>query len=287
MLIPLMPSSGNLSRSVYILADLVLFVAVSVQAMRGVLTTIMKALLVAGAINLCFGLADLLTYLTGTAELMSVIRNANYAMQVGVAIGGVKRLAGSFTEASAFGAITLFFFALSLELWLSNRFRKVAGAIALSSFVAILFATSSSTYVGLGVYGLLLWLRCGLAVLGARSDVRKMGIAVLGPFIIFIVIASLMLMPLAWETVLHIADATLVNKLNTQSGIERWYWNENGLRVFSETDMLGAGLGSVRTSSLMVALLANVGIGGVVLFLAFLGSLAFTAARSAGNSEAG
>ena len=114
-----------------------------------------------------------------------------------------------------------------------------------------------------------------------------MGIAVLGPFIIFIVIASLMLMPLAWETVLHIADATLVNKLNTQSGIGRWYWNENGLRVFSETDMLGAGLGSVRTSSLMVALLANVGIGGVVLFLAFLGSLAFTAARSAGNSEAG
>ena len=93
VLIPLMPSSGNLTQSVYILADLVLFVAVSVQAMRGGLTTIMKALLVAGAINLCFGLADLLTYLTGTAELMSVIRNANYAMQVGVAIGGVKRLA--------------------------------------------------------------------------------------------------------------------------------------------------------------------------------------------------
>ena len=284
-LTPLMPRPSNITQSIYIAADLVLFAAVAAHAMGGALPTIVRAVLVAAVFNLGFGVLDLATYSTGTSEIMSVIRNANYGMQVGVAIGGIKRVAGSFTEASAFGGITLLFFAFSVELWLQKRFRSMAGPVALFSLFAIVLATSSSTYVGLSIYCLLLWMRCAFSVLTTQANARKMAIAVMGPPTGLVLVIAIMLLPAAWDTVLEIINATLVNKLNTQSGIERWYWNENGLRVFRETAMLGAGVGSVRTSSLIVGLLANVGVVGFGLFIVFLASLGLAAMRSAGNAD--
>lgn len=284
ILTPLMPRPSNITQSIYIAADLVLFAAVAAHAMGGALPTIVRAVLVAAIFNLGFGALDLATYATGTSEIMSVIRNANYGMQVGVAIGGIKRVAGSFTEASVFGGTTLLFFAFSVELWLQNRFRGLAGPIALLSLLALVLATSSSTYVGLGIYALLLWARCAVSVLGAQANGRKLAIALVGPPAALVLVIAVMLLPAAWDTVLEIANATLVNKLNTQSGIERWYWNENGLRVFHETAMLGAGVGSVRTSSLIVGLFANVGIVGFGLFLGFIASLCRAAMLSSGNA---
>jgi hypothetical protein len=284
---PLMPRPSNITQSIYLAADLVLFAAVAAHAMGGALTTIVRAVLVAAIFNLGFAGVDLITYSTGTSEILSFIRNANYGMQVGVSIGGIKRVVGSFTEASAFGGVTLLFFAFSTELWLQGRFRHVAGPVAALSLVAIVLATSSATYVGLSIYCLLLWMRCAFSILAARASVRKMGIALVGPPAALIILIAIMLVPVVADTVAEIVSSTLVNKLNTQSGIERWYWNENGLRVFHETAMLGAGVGSVRTSSLVVGLLANVGIVGLALFLFFIVSLFLTAMRGAGNPKIG
>jgi hypothetical protein len=287
ILMPLVPRPGNITQSLYLVADLLLFAAVATHAMGGAINTIVRAVLIAAICNLGFAGLDVATYVTGTGDLLSIIRNANYAMQVDVAIGNFKRVVGSFTEASAFGGFTLLFFAFSLELWLQNKFRKLAGPVALLSLVAIIAATSSATYVGLAIYGMVLWVRCAFTILQARATTRGMMIALLVPPAVLSLAAAAMLIPSVADTVLQIVDSTLVNKLNTQSGIERWYWNENGLRVFYETGMLGAGVGSVRTSSLFVALLANVGIPGLVFFIAFIASLCLAAWRGSSDPDIG
>lgn len=287
ILTPLMPRPSNITQSIYLAADLVLFTAVAVHAMGGALTTIVRAILVAAMFNIGFAGLDLMTYVTGTTDVMSIIRNANYGMQVGVAIGGVKRVVGSFTEASAFGGVTLLFFAFSTELWLQGKFRRVAGPIAALSLAAIILATSSSTYVGFSLYCLILWMRCAFSVFVGRANTRKLTVSLVAPPVAVGVIVVMMLMPSVSDPIVEIIDSTLLNKLNTQSGVERWYWNENGMRVFHETAMLGAGVGSVRASSLVVGLLANVGIGGLVLFLIFIASLCLTAMRGARDPDIG
>lgn len=287
ILTPLMPRPSNITQSMYLAADLVLFAAVAVHAMGGALTTIVRAVLVAAIFNLGFAGLDLVTYATGTSSMLGFIRNANYGMQVGVAIGGFKRVVGSFTEASAFGAMTLLFFAFSTELWLRGSFRRIAGPIAALSLAAIVLATSSSSYVGFSVYCLLLWLRCAFSVFSAHANTRRLAVAIVAPAAALGVIIAVMLVPSLSDPIVEIIDSTLLNKLNTQSGIERWYWNENGLRVFSDTAMLGAGVGSVRASSLVVGLLANAGIGGLALFLLFIASLSLTAVRGARDPDIG
>jgi len=55
-------------------------------------------------VNLTFAGLDLATYFTGTTEVLSFIRNANYAMLVEDQAAGFKRIVGSFPEASSLEA---------------------------------------------------------------------------------------------------------------------------------------------------------------------------------------
>lgn len=278
---PLAPRAGNVTQTAYLVGNLVLFATVVAHALNGKLPFIVWAVIVAAAANLAFAALDLITYSVGGTEYLEFIRNANYRMLADGDILGIKRIVGSFPEASTFAGRTLLYFAFCTELWLRGVFRHVTGLMALLSFAAILFSTSSSAYVALGIYCSLLFLRCAFSAASGRSSRRAFAIAVITPAGGLLLLLSLMLLPHIWSALSEFLGTTLLNKLDTQSGIERSLWNEQGLRVFLETGMLGAGVGSVRTSSWVVALLANTGLVGLILFIAFLASLAATALRSA------
>ena len=83
---------------------------------------IADALLACGCGNILFAGLDYLTYFTGTGDYLSFMRNATYRIFDTAEVIGLKRLIGSFPEASAFASTTLTLFAFSLTLWL-NRYR--------------------------------------------------------------------------------------------------------------------------------------------------------------------
>jgi len=62
-----------------------------------------------------------------------------------------------------------------------------------------------------------------------------------------------------------------LNKAGSSSGIERMSWNSQGVTNFLDTYGIGVGLGSIRASSFIVVVLANLGVVGVVCYGTFAG----------------
>jgi hypothetical protein len=73
-----------------------------------------------------------------------------------------------------------------------------------------------------------------------------------------------------WSEVTRLVDQTVLTKAMSNSGQERGAWNALALQGFVDTDFLGAGVGSVRSASFLVAILASIGIPGALLFAPFL-----------------
>jgi len=70
-------------------------------------------------------------------------------------------------------------------------------------------------------------------------------------------------------------DATVIDKPASDSGKERSKWNEQALTNFAETEGLGAGIGSVRASSLPIAVLGSIGAFGAATYGTFLFGVLF------------
>src|SRR5262249_10066487 len=116
ILSPLTPGSGNLTQTVYFAGDFVCFIICyafgrHINAKRA----LGHALLVCAAVNLVFAVLDVATFMTNTTELLSPIRNATYRMLNDSESIGLKRIVGSFSEASSFGYTTLGLFAFSTQ----------------------------------------------------------------------------------------------------------------------------------------------------------------------------
>jgi hypothetical protein len=78
-----------------------------------------------------------------------------------------------------------------------------------------------------------------------------------------------------WNTVNEVVDASIFDKMESSSGIERAKWNDQALVNFFDTRGLGAGDGSVRASSFPLAVLGNIGVFGALTYGAFLLSVFF------------
>ena len=73
-----------------------------------------------------------------------------------------------------------------------------------------------------------------------------------------------------WNTVNQVIDASILDKMESSSGIERAKWNDQALVNFYDTRGLGAGDGSVRASSFPLAVLGNIGVFGALTYSVFL-----------------
>lgn len=146
---PLAPAMSNLTQLIYFVGDLVCFVlhygyAGTLSARR----VLWGAAVWCAALNLVFAALDLAIYFTNTTELMSVIRNANYALLNDQEVAGFNRIVGSFTEASSFGSTTLGCFAFTSRLCLLGIRPRLSLILTLFSLSALLFSTSTTACVG-------------------------------------------------------------------------------------------------------------------------------------------
>ena len=274
VLTPLAPSSGNVTQSVYLIGDLVCFIAMSAYA-RGAngKRVIAQAILVCALANLAFAALDLATSATSTSDWLAFIRNATYRQLDDVDALGTKRIVGSFSEASAFGFATLGFFAFAMQLWLEGAYRRTALGIALLSLIALIFSTSTTAYVGMSMFLVLALTRCLTRMTAARATPQVVAFMLVFPLIIVGLAAAILLNDQLNAYAQTTMQTALFDKLSSTSGVERSAWNTQALINFGDTYGLGVGVGSMRASSLPIAVLGSMGVVGAALYCIFLGSL--------------
>jgi hypothetical protein len=147
------------------------------------------------------------------------------------------------------------------------------------SLVALVFSTSTTAYLGLAAYLAASYVACATRAISDEVGTRTLLFLVFAPLLIL----SAGLVLAANETtaalIQEILDKLVFNKLSSQSGMERSAWNEQALTNFWQTWGFGAGVGSVRASSFLLAVPANVGVIGSVTYGAFLFSVVSSRAR--------
>ncbi|WP_063829599.1 hypothetical protein [Rhizobium sullae] len=270
-LVPLRASASNITQPVYALGGLVAFASTfAFFRCTGTHDDLIRAALITARVILIFALIDIVTYFSRTEYLLSFVRTANYALLTAAEKGGLKRISGTFPEASAFAGYTLILFAMLASLWLDNIRARTTGRLTILLLIALIFSTSATGLVGIAAIIPVLFLRSLFVSPAGRPHPPALFIAVsiaATPLVVLLVFATL---PEVSASVSSFFDEMLFSKADSQSGRERAEWNAVAYKTFLDTFGLGAGLGSARASSFVLVLLSNVGVLGILLFGLFI-----------------
>jgi hypothetical protein len=266
--VPLMPVSGNITQSCYFAADALLFFAVAMLLLRPTYFGVLKVAMFCFAtvhVGLC--LVDLAGKAATGGDILSFLRTAGYSMLTEVQAEGFWRIVGGYPEASISAAATATALAFTFSYWRSTGH---GGALALTIILSLLLILSTSTtgYVvalALAIGFLADVLRCaGQGRLRVR-DVWVLAMVVAG-------VAAMLALAVADENALgpltRLLQGSLFEKASSSSAAERLYWNYKSLMAFVDTSGLGIGLGSSRASSLVVAVLSQLGLFGALALAA-------------------
>jgi hypothetical protein len=282
----LRPVSGNLTQPIYGIGNAFVFLGIyALLARKGRFEDFRNAALLLGALDVLAGVINLAEG-AGMPPVLEYVRTGGYA-QFGLAPPGSRvRIQGTFSETSWFSGFTLPLFAFAVNLWIGRSRERYSGMVALSSLALLLMSTSGTAYAGLAMYlpylgGTLLW--------RARNTgkIQRAEVFTIGLMAVVLVIGGLFLFELdAATTLSQFFEDTVGNKMESESGIERASWNRQAWVNFLDTYGVGIGLGSSRASSLVMALLSNVGVIGTTLFVAFVARIMRPPAKTVPNSLA-
>ena len=285
-LVPLRPTTANVTQSLYLLQGVIIFLVVAalgeVKSRGKILFGAIQACTVA---HLAISVVDALENATGL-ELLAWLRTANYAFLDDVVFAGLPRLVGGFPEASVFGYFSLALFAFWFVYWRLGGKARYRRLYMLGSLAATIFSTSSGAFAALGVF-------LAITVSIAASDflrrkaptptiVLVLGVCAAAP----IAIAGFFIALQVSDGFYTYMDQLVFSKMTSSSGVERTSWNQQAMQGFYDSYLLGVGLGSIRGSSFFVSLLSTVGIFGAIAFFAFLYAIAIRKAPPQ-NSEYG
>jgi hypothetical protein len=218
---------------------------------------------------------DLGTYVTGTQEILSFIRNSTYTLHTSTEVVGFKRIVGSFTEASAFSGVSLTAFALCVTLRLGGVYPRLTGTVALLSLAGVVFSTSTTGYAGLVGFLIIFYCMCVLRVLRGRVSTALLVFLMTAPIFGTALTLALMLHAPTWTVIQDVLEATVYTKATSDSAIERGSWNQQAMRNFFDSYGAGLGIGSGRASSFPIAVLASVGVFGAITYGAFIATVLF------------
>lgn len=271
---PLGPTGTNITQAVYAAGGLLAFAfAFAFARYLARPGQIIRAFLIVGLACAAAAALDLVTFYTGTGFILDSVRTANYNFLTATEMSGMKRIAGTFAEASAFASYMLPLFAFSASLWLDRTRSLLAATAAGLLLLALVLSTSATGLAGLAAIMAMLSGRSIVSTMQRPGTMRTASISGAVMACAAVLLALPVVAPAAalewWE---YLQEA-LFNKATSSSGQERMLWNTTALQNFIDTNWAGAGLGSARASSYPLVLLSNVGIGGFVLFLAFAISL--------------
>jgi hypothetical protein len=269
--VPLAPTTSNLTQSIYFISNFICFIVLYGFGMSHYgRKHLARAALACVIINLIFVALDLATYATGTGELLSFIRNSTYSLMSEAELAGFKRIVGSFVESSQFSYWTIGYFAFASSLWLYGVSSGLTLTLTVLSLAALIFSTSTTAYVGLAGFLLVRYVTIVGRALFRPVTMQMMLFILCAPFILVFTVVVILLDDGMSSYVGDLLNTMVLNKMSTESGIERSSWNSQAIQNFVDTFGFGAGNGSVRTSSFPIAVIASLGIIGTFTYSLFL-----------------
>jgi len=278
---PLSPVSGNISQTLYFLIGVLSFVGMTAWLCRTGEWRIMKiALLAFAATNGALGLVDILAKLSGITDVLAPVRTANYALLTTAIEASFWRISGGHSEASAFAQAALSAWGVAFCYWRATG-SKIALASACLNGLLILFSTSSTAYMAMFVLTAAGAMHLAARIASGRIPLRDARVAGAVAIGMFTVILAWVATPQFFEPILNLIDNMLLRKTSSASGVERAYWNIQGLSAVTATWGLGIGFGSSRASSWIVATISQLGIPGAIAISVIIVALA----REAGLAE--
>jgi hypothetical protein len=262
-------SKQNISTACYILVTLTAAICATAASVdpKSKKTFVAWALVIAW-LHIAFGVLGSILSTHGGAGVIAFFRNAKYA-QLTQTTEGFVRIDGVFPETSAYAAFAFPWFVLMTELWLRDVSVWRTGLTAAGLGVILIACTSTTAYVALAAYGLVLAGRWALFPRDLRLS-KVLLVALGGLTLVVALIALMAFVPKVAETAGRVVAGLTVHKLHTQSGVERLYWSQLGLNAFRVSWGLGIGAGSFRSSSLLVAIIGSTGVVGALAFAAHL-----------------
>jgi len=267
---PLNYGSSLITQGVYAIGAVLLIAAGTVLMQRPKAAEhVLRGIFYCTLLNLLFVVVDLVSYYSGSGDLLSFVRTGDYA-QLYQFEGGLKRIAGSFTEPSAFAAYSCVLLGFWSSLWM-QRFRSgLSGLLALATLCALLLSTSSTAYVAVTVLLTLLAASDMMAPLSRRQSKRFAFIVAVTPVLLFCGLLLALFNPAFVDAVAALIDETVFNKANSGSGVERLAWSTQAWQNFVDTYGIGIGIGGARASGYVMVLLSNIGLVGTAAFGVFV-----------------
>lgn len=274
--VPLTSSSGNLTQSIYLsISVLMVFCAYSYSYKAENILWMTRSILYFSVGNVLFAIFDIATFYTNSQFLLEPLRNTTYTLHVSETMAGLKRIVGSFTEASVFSSVTLSNLAFTWRLRNMPQFSRIARPLCLAQIILLLLSTSSTAYLGLAILMLFVVLgtlnKAGKGTLSVRDFQGIIGVAVLLFVFLLLCFQSADLQ----NIVINLFSDALLDKASSSSGIERHAWNVQAYQNFVDTFGFGVGLGGARASSFILAIMSNIGVFGVICYLCFICILLF------------
>jgi hypothetical protein len=264
------PVSSNVTQALYGCGNLLSFAAVlAFVQLKNASEIIHRAIVFAAILHVVTGFIGLLSPYFGMADALEVMRTASYSLLANSEEQGFRRITGLFPEASSYAnyAVVLLFYLLAY--WIVSVGAIIELCVAIALILMLLLSTSSTAYASIfaAVVGIAGYFICNVA--RGSIYVRLLWIMASLYVLAVVVTSAIGFAPDAFFPITHLFDETVLGKLNSGSGIERSMWNRQALDNFIDTYGIGIGIGSSRTSSWILALMANLGVPGIVLFAGF------------------
>ena len=272
---PLKPTSQNITTAVYLVgtlgaAVLAFFVgARDGKAQRHDSILILTVALTWGLV--ATGVIVLGLMITGHSNLVEIIRNGAYA-QLEHHYEGFERITGFFPEASTFSAYGVALLFVITEAWLRDLRPKMTGPATAALTLILIFSTSSTSYISIALYALILLSRIALFPAALpRGKVVKIFIFLFASVALSVTAAAVI--PRLFQALTGMIQHMTIDKANTMSGQQRKFWAAQGFSAFKVSYGLGIGAGSFRSSSIVTAILGSSGVVGITVFTIYLTQL--------------
>ncbi|PSJ58541.1 hypothetical protein [Pseudaminobacter soli (ex Li et al. 2025)] len=264
------PVSANISQTAYFVLGGLVTIALCVLLLHSDrMDQIRRGFLFLCVLHASMGMLDLLGKIAGAGDVLQPIRTASYAMLTNVGQSGFFRIAGAYSEASAFAGASLGCLGFAYTYWRRTDWAP-AKWLTLVLLALILLSTSSTAYGGLTILVVPVAISLLIAVLSNRVKKSDLQIVAALVVVLLVVLAVTLYNHRFFEPFARLLDSVVFDKAASSSGQERTYWNMKSLQALTDTQGLGIGFGSSRASSWPIAVLSQLGFLGTAMVAALL-----------------
>lgn len=292
----LFPTLQNASQIVYTtISVLTVFVFSRLLRAPDMREHALRALCLGATVTVATGFIDFVSQSLSLQSVLEIFRTASYTLLTEDEVMGSKRVVGLMPEASSFGGLVLgflaalYFFRRAMTAgWMRDR---AVPALLAALLLLVWLSTSSSAYLGLGLFAVTLvaeW--CWRLFAAGRNPYLHrglnsefwIGVSGLG-VLLLIVLAS----PQIFEPIVKMVDLMVMQKSSTSSFEERSMWTQVSWNALLSTHGFGVGMGGTRASNFVVALASNAGFIGAGLYFLFVWQCLLIRRAPAGDAQGG